>query len=82
MKRRFFRALYRLKTDPNHIKRKVIGYLFVIGGLLGPVLPVLGLWMLPIGIIILSVDLAWAKELRQYYRSWRNKRRRAKNNGN
>ena len=76
MKRRLFRALYRLKKDPNHIKRQIIGYLFVIGGILGPFLPVLGLWMLPIGIIILSVDTSWAKQARHRYRKWRNRRRR------
>jgi len=36
--------------------RVALGILFIIGGLLG-MLPVLGFWMIPLGILILAVDI-------------------------
>ncbi|EAQ06830.1 MULTISPECIES: hypothetical protein [Yoonia] len=36
--------------------RVVFGLLFVIAGLLA-VLPVLGLWMIPVGLLLLAIDL-------------------------
>ena len=36
--------------------RIVIGVLFLIGGLLA-FLPVLGLWMIPVGLLLLAIDL-------------------------
>ncbi len=44
-----------LKTTENTWLRKTIGVLLVIGGLLG-FLPVLGFWMLPLGLALLAVD--------------------------
>ncbi|RCL02970.1 MAG: hypothetical protein JSC161_000802 [Candidatus Tokpelaia sp. JSC161] len=35
--------------------RRFVGFAFIIGGILG-FLPVLGFWMLPVGLIILSRD--------------------------
>ncbi len=52
--------LHYLKTHPNRGVRITVGILLVIGGLLGA-LPVLGFWMLPLGLILLSVDFYWAR---------------------
>ncbi len=38
--------------------RSVIGVLFLIGGLLG-FLPVLGFWMLPLGVALIALDTPW-----------------------
>jgi|MudIll2142460700_1097286.scaffolds.fasta_scaffold00165_18 purine-cytosine permease-like protein len=59
----------RLRTHPNHWVRKTVGILLVIGGLLG-FLPVLGYWMLPLGLGLLAVD--WPVARRAYRRllSW------------
>jgi len=49
----------------NHRSRWVrvgTGILLVIGGIFGA-LPILGFWMLPLGLILLSVDFPWAKRL-------------------
>jgi hypothetical protein len=51
---------HRLKTHPNHWLRKTVGVLLIIGGLLG-FLPVLGYWMLPLGLALLAVDWPWAR---------------------
>lgn len=45
--------------------RLVLGVLLVIGGILG-FLPILGFWMIPLGIIVLSVDI-------HFVRRWRRK---------
>ena len=50
--RKHFHAL---KTSKNHWLRKAIGVLLVTGGLLG-FLPVLGFWMVPLGLALLAVD--------------------------
>lgn len=40
--------------------RITIGIAFLIGGIFG-VLPIVGFWMFPIGLLILSFDFPWAK---------------------
>lgn len=56
----------RLKTSPRWV-RVSLGVLFVLGGILGA-LPVVGFWMLPLGLILLSVDFPWAKRAAAYVR--------------
>lgn len=40
--------------------RSVLGVLFVIGGVLG-LLPVVGFWMLPLGVALIALDLPWTR---------------------
>lgn len=54
------RYFQRLKQHPNHWLRKTAGVLLIAGGILG-FLPVLGYWMLPIGLALLAVDWPWAR---------------------
>lgn len=69
---------HRLKTHPNHWLRKTVGILLVIGGLLG-FLPVLGYWMLPLGLALLAVDWPWARRLSRQLISWWGQRARVLN---
>lgn len=55
--------------------RLVTGMLLIVGGLLG-FLPVLGFWMVPLGLVVLSVDLAPARRLRRRLEVWWERRRR------
>lgn len=48
----------------NRIARVGLGVAFVLGGIFS-ILPVLGVWMLPVGLMILSVDFAIARRLRR-----------------
>ena len=48
----------------NRIGRLLVGILLVIGGILG-FLPVLGFWMIPLGLIILSVDFPFIRRGRR-----------------
>jgi hypothetical protein len=61
---------HRIKNHPNARLRKTIGIALVVGGLLG-FLPVLGYWMLPVGLALLAVDWPSARRLyRQMVRFW------------
>lgn len=57
--------------------RIAIGVLLVFGGLLG-FLPVLGFWMIPLGLVVLSVDIAPVRRFRRRFQIWWEKRRRQK----
>jgi hypothetical protein len=58
--------------------RILIGTLFIFGGFLW-FLPVLGLWMLPLGLLILSIDIAlirrWRRRNDVRWARWRAARR-------
>ncbi len=54
MKDFFIRQFRALKVTPNHRLRKTVGGLFFVGGLFG-FLPVLGYWMIPVGLALLAV---------------------------
>ena len=57
-----------LKSHPRWV-RIPLGILLVFGGIFGA-RPVLGFWMLPLGLILLSVDFPWAKRLLAYLKLW------------
>ena len=42
------------------LTRIIIGIFLVLGGLLGA-LPILGFWMVPLGLLVLSLDFRWAR---------------------
>lgn len=44
--------------------RRGLGMLLIVGGLLG-FLPVLGFWMIPLGLFVLSVDSPFLRRLRR-----------------
>jgi hypothetical protein len=49
--------------------RIALGITFLVGGALA-ILPLFGLWMLPVGLLILSVDLPWARRWRRRMALW------------
>jgi len=48
----------------SRIGRLVVGVLLVIGGILG-FLPIVGFWMIPLGLIVLSVDFPFIRRRRR-----------------
>lgn len=48
----------------NRLARTIVGLLLLIGGVLG-FLPVLGFWMIPLGLMVLSVDFPFVRRLRR-----------------
>lgn len=59
----------------SRLLRMSVGVLLVIGGILG-FLPVLGFWMIPLGLLILSVDLPIVRRWRRRIDLWWERRRR------
>lgn len=50
---------------PGHpVIRIILGSVLILGGLLG-FLPVLGFWMVPLGLLILAVDVPMARRVRR-----------------
>lgn len=52
-----------LKWGDDHVPfglRSVIGVIFVIGGVIG-FLPIVGFWMLPLGVALIALDLPWTR---------------------
>ena len=57
---------HRVALPASRIFQILLGVALCIGGLLA-FLPVLGLWMLPLGILVLSVDLPPVRRLRRQF---------------
>ena len=76
----------KLKFGKNHVSlprsallRILIGVTLIVGGFLG-FLPVLGFWMIPLGLLVLSVDLPVVRRLRRRLTVWW-ERRKGRGNG-
>jgi hypothetical protein len=57
-----------------------IGVLLMLGGILG-FLPIVGFWMFPLGLLVLSYDLPWARRWRRRMEVWWLRRRRGRKIG-
>jgi len=60
---------YRMPLPRSRLLRIVIGSLLVLFGLLG-FLPVVGFWMVPVGLLILSVDIPRVRRWRRRFAVW------------
>lgn len=69
----------RLKLPESRIVRLGLGVALIIGGLLG-FLPVVGFWMLPLGLAVLSVDIPWVRRQRRKVAIWWGRRRQSSRN--
>jgi hypothetical protein len=72
---------FRVKLPKSVAGRRVLGAGLVTGGVLS-FLPVLGIWMLPLGLVVLSADSKRVRRLRRrsdvvVMRWWRAKQRKA-----
>lgn len=66
----------KFRLPANRIARVAVGVGFIVGGFLS-FLPVLGVWMLPLGLLILSIDLAFVRRWRRKADvKWGRRRRR------
>jgi hypothetical protein len=66
------------RLPASRVARLAIGAAFIAGGALG-FLPILGFWMVPVGLLVLSVDVPAVRRLRRRLAVWwaRRKQRRA-----
>ena len=53
-----------IRLPANRLARMALGVAFMLGGVFS-FLPVLGVWMLPVGLLILSVDLRFVRRWRR-----------------
>jgi hypothetical protein len=74
IKSRILKSYRKLVAHPNPWFRRMIGVGLIIGGLIGPIVPVLGFWMLPLGVIVLIADLPQLRPIRRRYNGWWRKR--------
>lgn len=68
---------WRIRLPRSRWLRVLIGVLFVLFGCLG-FLPILGFWMIPVGLIVLSHDFASVRRRRRRFAVWWGRRRQAK----
>ena len=59
----------------SRIIRITLGIMFIIGGFFGW-LPILGFWMIPLGLLFLSIDFAIARRWRRRLIVWWERRKR------
>ncbi len=52
------------KLPTSRLARMVIGVLLILGGVLG-FLPILGFWMVPLGLMVLSIDIPTVRRWRR-----------------
>ena len=64
-----------IPVPQSPILRIILGVLLILLGTLG-FLPILGVWMIPLGLVILSYDIAAARRLRRRFEVWWAGRRR------
>lgn len=68
----------KIKVPGSPILRVAIGIALLCGGLLG-FLPVLGFWMIPLGVLVLSIDFHPIRRFRRRFEvrfgRWQQKRR-------
>lgn len=60
---------YRSILKAPRLPRLLVGLLLVIGGLLG-FLPVLGFWMIPLGLLVIFFEVPWVRGLWRRGRLW------------
>ncbi|MEE9587382.1 MAG: hypothetical protein V3V97_05100 [Hyphomicrobiaceae bacterium] len=54
----------RVKLPRSRVLRIAVGVVLILGGILG-FLPILGFWMIPLGLLILSVDIPLVRRWRR-----------------
>lgn len=77
MTRRVRIGNHSLKVPGSPRARRLLGASLIIGGILG-FLPILGFWMVPLGLLILSVDSSivrrWRRRMEVKHGGWLKKR--------
>ncbi len=67
-------SYYRSTVTAPRLLRIVLGLALVVGGLFG-FLPVLGFWMIPLGLLIMFFEVPWVRErwrrARACWKGWR-----------
>ena len=78
--RRITMGRFSVPVPQSRIWRMALGVALVIGGMAG-FLPILGFWMIPLGLLVLSIDLAIVRRQRRRAEVWWGRRNKPKTNG-
>ena len=70
-----------IKKPKTRFGRLILGWALVLGGILG-FLPVLGFWMIPLGLIILPADSPYLRRWRRKAEVWIGKQQKKRKNYN
>ncbi len=60
---------YRSLLTAPRLLRLLLGLALVVGGILG-FLPILGFWMIPLGILVIFFDVPWVRDIWRRIRGW------------
>jgi hypothetical protein len=66
---------YRKVRAAPRVVRILVGAGLVIGGIFG-FLPVLGFWMIPLGLVVMFFDVPWVRKRWLAFRTWWKEKRR------
>ena len=66
-------AGYRMPLPRSRLLRILIGILLIIGGVFS-FLPILGVWMIPLGMLVLSIDIPRVRRWRRRFAVWFHRR--------
>jgi hypothetical protein len=64
---------YTLPLPRSRLLRIIIGVLLILGGIFA-ILPVFGLWMIPLGLLVLSIDVPRVRRWRRRFAVWFHRR--------
>jgi hypothetical protein len=64
---------YTMPLPRSRLLRILIGILLMIGGLFS-FLPILGVWMMPLGLLVLSIDIPRVRRWRRRFAVWFHRR--------
>ena len=64
---------YKMPLPRSRLLRIALGILLIIGGLFS-FLPLLGVWMIPLGMLVLSVDIPRVRRWRRRFAVWFHRR--------
>jgi hypothetical protein len=64
---------YRMPLPRSRLLRILIGCLLILGGVFS-FLPILGVWMLPLGLVVLSIDIPRVRRWRRRFAVWFHRR--------
>jgi purine-cytosine permease-like protein len=68
---------FSVRVPQSRTWRIILGIALVLGGLVG-FLPILGFWMIPLGLIVLSIDFHPIRRLRRRFQIWWARRKQKK----
>jgi hypothetical protein len=71
---------YSIPVPGSRIARMAVGVLLIFGGFFG-FLPILGFWMVPLGLLVLSIDLPFVRRFRRRIEVWWGRRNNKPKNG-